>query len=67
MPEKKISPAYAGTSCWPKRAKTAIKFLAWDPLTPSVLIFYDPPLAKKSFDPPLEMTTLLTYVRHSTC
>ena len=61
-PERKFSPAYAGTSSWPKRAKTAIIFLAWDPpWPPAVLIFYDPPLAKKIFWPPLEMTTLLTY------
>ena len=33
-PGKEISPAFAGTSSRPKRAKTAIKFLAWDPLEP---------------------------------
>ena len=58
---KKISPAYAATSSWPKRAKTAIKKLAWDPPDPLCFNFLWPPLAKKYFDPPLEMTTLLTY------
>ena len=48
-----FSPATAGTSFWPKRAtKTAIKILACPPpLTPAVLIFYDPPSQKNILTP----------------
>ena len=51
--KKKFSPPYAGTSSWPKRAKTAIKFLAWDPPDPLCFKFLWPPSSsKKIFWPP---------------
>ena len=50
--KKKFSPPYAGTSSWPKRAKTAIKFLAWDPPGPLCFNFLWPSSSKKIFWPP---------------
>ena len=50
--KKKFRPAYAGTSSWPKRAKTAIKFFAWDPPDPLCFNFLWPPSSKKIFWPP---------------
>ena len=51
MPRKKN---FHGTSSWPKRAKTAIFFLAWDPPDPPLCFnfLWPPSSSKKIFWPP---------------
>ena len=58
--EKKISPAGAGTSFWPKRPKSAIFFFVNPPPAPPWNYFLWPPPSKKFYDP-LAPKSLLTY------
>ena len=60
-PEKKNFAGLRRHQFLAKEGQNSDEILAWDPPDPLCFNFYEPPLAKQSFDPPLEMTTLLTY------